>query len=228
VIANYARLGILPLANYPNIDSRSILMPADVTLDLEVAVSTTAHYAAVTERWTGGIVVFDLKSNSILSKPPRTDVWDTQLQFSPTTDELAIPRAKRIDLDNLATQESRSIDYESTQNVIAWSPDGKWLAVADAESVAIFNAASGEREQLFSHSGTRAVAFSGDGQSLATGGSEGVLTVWDWKNGKVAWTAHPRGGYAIPWIYPTLGLLALLLIAGRSAHLREMNARRPS
>jgi RNA polymerase sigma factor (sigma-70 family) len=77
----------------------------------------------------------------------------------------------------------------------AFSPDGRWFATADSEhAVLVWDAASCQRKwQLeVAHRVSAvgpplglgvALAFSPDGKTLATGGSDGVVSLWDLRDG---------------------------------------------
>jgi hypothetical protein len=215
LIGNDVELGLLSLEADAHAKYRAIPMTDVDVADPVVSVSSDGHYAAVAGRWTSSVVICDLFNNSIHHTQPASGTGYLNAIFSPSDNDLAIPRQSGVELYNVDTGMSRTIDSgaDSSKNALAWTPDGRTLAVSDFNSVRILDVTTGRLDMQLQQKWASALAFSPDGRSLATGGFDGAITLWNLETGKAIWSSTVRGGYRLPWTVPTLGLFVLLLIA---------------
>ncbi len=159
---------------------------------LGVTFSPDGQTLAYNENQAGDIILWDIRSRSVVQRLNGHQWCVTALAFTPDGRFLASGSMDRtVHLWDL-TEGRESVtftNYTDRLTGLAFSPDGKTLATASGQQLTLLDITSHtEVSQLRGHqSRVTGLAFSPDGQSLITGGGfnmgtpggDGTVRVWD-------------------------------------------------
>src|SRR5581483_161489 len=168
-------------------------------VDLAQRAPTVSIDDASTIRFSpdGALAAVDVGTNSFglvkvdgsaaLTRYPLPDgVWS--FAWSPDGKSIATPSVREVYLiDTASGAMLRRFPLASHCTQAAWSPDGRRLALAeDDHLIHILDLTDGsESPPLAGHLGTvTCVTFQPGGNLLASGSWDGLMRLWDWREGK--------------------------------------------